>query len=316
MSNTLFPILLLQGLIVIAIAPLLLGLLTKFKCWLQNRSAPSLFQLYFDCYKLLLKQPVVAENASWLFRFAPYCYFACLIVIAFIMPFFFYRGLLTPFFDVIVIVGLFALARIVMALAAMDIGTAFGSLGARRDLFMACLVEPTLLLVLLNLGLITHGLTLGHMSQSLIQHFTFYPGMLFSLCAFVFILLAENNRFPFGNTATHLELTMSHEAMVLEYSGRYLTFIEWGNALKLTLFLLLFVNLFYPLGLALNFTYTHLLIGLVSTLIKLFVCISILAVFEALQAKIRVFRMPEYLAIALFLAVLGILLTQLSGASL
>ncbi len=305
-----------QGMVVIAIAPLLLGWLKMLKCWGQNRSSTSLIQPYFVFFKLLNKRPVVAQNASWLFRFAPYSYSACLSTLAFVVPFFLYRGGVSSYFDVIVIVGIFALARIIMAFAAMDIGSAFGSLGARRELFVACLVEPILLLVLLNLGLLTRGLTLGHISLMLIHKSVLYPGLAFSLCAFVVVLLAENGRFPFDNPSTHLELTMIHEAMILEYSGRYLALIEWGNALKLTLFLLLFVGLFFPYGLAIQASWGSLITGLVTTVIKLSVLTLLLAFAESLQAKIRIFRIPEYLGLALFLALLGILLTQLTGVAM
>ena len=304
-----------QGVLVIAIAPLLLGWLKMLKSWSQNRSSASLFQPYFVFFKLLIKRPVIADNASWLFRFAPFCYAACLSTLAFTVPFFLYQGGFSSYFDVIVIMGIFALARVMMALAAMDIGTAFGSLGTSRELFIACLVEPVLLLVLLNLGLLTKGLTLGHISLVLLHQNSLYPGLAFSLVAFVFVLLAENSRLPFDNPSTHLELTMVHEAMVLEYSGRYLALIEWGNALKLTLFLLLFVNLFFPYGLASQLSWRVVAIGLVTTLTKLTLLTTLLAFAESLQAKIRVFRMPEYLALALFFALLGILLTQLMGVA-
>lgn len=309
------PLLVLQGFLIIAIAPLLLGWLKALKCWVQNRSAPSFFQPYFVFCKLLIKTPVLAHHASWLFRFAPFFYAACLAVIAFIVPFFFYCGLFSSTFDIIVLVGTFALARMSMTLAAMDIGTAFGSLGARRELLVTCLIEPVLLLVLLNFGLITHGLTLDHINFTLTQNHILYPGIAFSLCAFIVILLAENGRFPFDNPNTHLELTMLHEAMMLEYSGRYLALIEWGNALKLTLFLLIFINLFFPFGLSLHFSLTSLAIGFTTTCIKLIVLTTLLAVAEALQTKVRLFRIPEYLGLALFLALLGILLTQLTGVA-
>ncbi len=314
-DNTLYANILftLQGLMVIACAPLLLGCLRMLKSWSQNRSSASLFQPYFIFFKLLIKTPIVAHDTSWLFRFAPYFYVACLAALAFVVPIFLYRGGLATYFDVIVIVGIFALARIIMLLAAMDVGNAFASLGARRELFIACLVEPVLLLVLLNLGLITHDLTLGHISYVLIQNGILHPGLAFSLCAFVCVLLAENGRFPFDNSSTHLELTMIHEAMVLEYSGRYLALIEWGNALKLTVFLLLFITLFFPCGLAVQLSWHAVLLGLVSTVAKLLGLLILLAAAESLQAKVRLFRVPEYLGVALFLALLGIILTQLTG---
>ncbi|WP_157966622.1 respiratory chain complex I subunit 1 family protein [Fastidiosibacter lacustris] len=305
----------LQGILIIVISPLLIGFLQVFKCWLQNRTASSLFQPYFVFYKLLIKEPILPYNASWLFKYTPFIYFCALSILAFSTPFIFYRGLFTSIIDVIVLVGILALARISMILAAMDIGSAFGSLGARREMFIACLVEPILLLVLLNLGLITHGLTLGHISFSLIQHSMLYPSLAFSLCAFTIILLAENSRFPFDNPSTHLELTMIHEAMVLEYSGRYLAAIEWSNALKLELFLLIFINLFFPFGLAVETSLLSITVGFITTLVKLIILLALLAITETLQTKVRIFRIPEYLGLALFLAFLGILLTQLIGTT-
>ena len=308
-------LLIVQGFLVIAIAPLLLGWLKIVTCWLQNRSAPSVFQPYFILSKLLIKKPIVAQNASWLFRWSPFFYAACLAVIAFILPFAFYCGLFSSYIDVIVLVGIFALARIGITLAAMDIGTAFGSLGARRELFVSCLVEPVLMLVLLNLGLITHGLTLSQISFALIHKGMLYPGIAFSLCAFVVVFVAENGRFPFDNPSTHLELTMIHEAMILEYSGRYLALIEWGNALKLTVFLLIFINLFFPFGLATQLSFISLTIGVITTVAKLIVLLALLAIAESQQAKVRLFRIPDALGLAFFLALLGIFLTQLTGVT-
>ncbi len=309
-------ILLLQGLLIIALAPLLLGWMKKLKAWTQHRCAPPLLQPYFDLHKLLCKQPVISVHASWLFKIAPYVYVACLTLVCFSVSFFSSLSLLSPYFDVIVIVGILSLSRIIMALAAMDIGTAFGSMGARRHMFLSCLVEPVLLLVFLNIALMTHTLTLNGMTIFLINNPHFYPGLIFSLCAFAFVFSAENSRIPFDNPATHLELTMIHEAMILEYSGRYLALIEFGNSLKFTLFLVLLIMLFIPFGLAINTTPLALIIGFASTLFKLFFCISVIAILEALHAKIRIFRIPEYLSIAFFLALMGIILTQLTGAAL
>jgi len=194
----------------------------------------------------------------------------------------------------------------------MDVGTAFGSMGARRGMLISFLAEPAFLMVFFNLALMNHSTSLTQIVTTLLAHpFAINPSLAFAAIAFFMVLLAENARIPVDNPTTHLELTMIHEAMILEYSGRYLALIEWGNSLKLTLFLLLFVNLFFPCGLAVQLSWGALLTGLITTLVKLFVLLTLLAIAESLQAKVRLFRIPEYLGLALFLALMGILLTQL-----
>ncbi|WP_395947428.1 respiratory chain complex I subunit 1 family protein [Caedibacter taeniospiralis] len=303
----------LQGMLVIALAPLVVGVLHRFKCWLQNRSSPSVLQPYLVFLKLLIKEPILPLHASWIFRFAPFISITLLAMLSFAVPFFIPVSLLSAHIDIIVFVGVLALARVSVVLAAMDIGSAFGSLGARREIFVASLVEPVLLLVLLNLALLTHGLTLDHIALTLIQKVVLYPSLAFSLCAFVMVFLAENGRFPFDNPNTHLELTMVHEAMILEYSGRYLAVIEWANSLRLLLFLLVFINLFFPFGLSQQMTLLSVFIGVVSTIVKLVLLLGFLAILETYLAKVRIFRIPEYLGLALFLAFLGLIVTQLIG---
>ena len=295
----------LQDFFILLLAPLLMGWIKQVKAWCQNRSAPPLCQVYYTLDKLLLKQPVLAPQASWLFRCVPYVYLSCFIGLSFLLP----------WLDVIVIVGILALARIFLALAAMDIGTAFGSLGARRDLFIACLAEPVLLLVFLNVGLLTHTTHLGQMTLYLLAHPTLYPSLFFSLLALFLLILAETGRIPIDNPATHLELTMIHEAMLLEYSGRYLALIEWANTIKLTFYLILLIALFFPYGLTLGHQPFALFLSLLSTVLKLFVLTTVMGILESLNAKMRIFKIPEYLSAALMLAIFGLLLTQLLGTA-
>lgn len=305
-----------QGLFVCVIALLVMGWTTQIKCWLQNRSAPSVFLPYYTVSKLLLKQPVLADNASWLFRFAPYVYFVSLVILCFNLPFFVTSTFTSHVIDMIVLVGLFALGRILLALAAMDIGTAFGSLGARREMFVACLTEPILFLVFFNVALLTHSPYLNSSSVYLLSHAATYPSLTFSFIALVLIALAETKRIPVDNPATHLELTMLHEAMILEYSGRYLALIEWGNALKFTLYLGFIAALFIPYGLSEKFNSASLLIGLLTAGFKLLIFAAIIGFIESINSKLRLFKIPDYLAGAFMLAVLGVLITQLLGTVL
>ena len=242
---------LLQLAIALLLAPLLLGWVNQCRAWLSNRSAPSLLLPYRMIRKLFHKDAVVAENASPVFRITPYIVFGAMTLAAAIVP-----SLATdlPFAhaaDAIALVGLFALARVFIALAAMDIGTAFGSLGARREMFVGFLAEPALLMVLFTASLISGATSLPTIVETLAHRdIAIYPSLAFAGVAFTMISLAENARIPIDNPATHLELTMIHEAMILEYSARHLALIEWASALKLFNYSCIGLALFLPFGIA------------------------------------------------------------------
>src|ERR1700674_2713728 len=242
---------LLQLAIALMLAPLLVGWVNQCRAWLANKSAPSLFLPYRTIRKLFHKDAVVAENASPIFRLTPYIVFGAMALAAAIVP-----SLATdlPFAhaaDAIALVGLFALARVFIALAAMDLGTAFGTMGARREMFVGFLAEPALLMVLFTASLISGSTLLPTIVESLAQReFAIYPSMAFAGVAFTMVSLAENARIPVDNPATHLELTMIHEAMVLEYSGRHLAMIEWAASLKLFVYSCIGLALFFPFGVA------------------------------------------------------------------
>lgn len=292
-----------------ALAPLLVGWVNQCRAWLQNRTAPPLLLPYRTLRKLLHKDAVLAESASPLFRAVPYVVFGCMLVAAGIIP---SLGTDLPAgraADAIALVGLFATARMFMALGAMDVGTAFGSLGARREMLIGFLAEPALLMVLFNVALISGSTAVPVIVDRLVaQGFAVNPSLAFAALAFVMVLLAENARLPIDNPATHLELTMIHEAMVLEYSARHLALIEWAAALKLFNYACLGFAFFLPLGLASEDTGpTALLLGATWLAAKLLLAGAGLALFETLSAKLRVFRAPEFLAMAFMLAVLGLL---------
>src|SRR5213075_1912684 len=306
---------LLQLALALLLAPLLLGWVNQCRAWRQNKSAPSLVLPYRTIRKLFHKDAVVAENASPIFRMTPYIVFSAMALAAAIVP-----SLATdlPFAvaaDAIALVGLFALARVFIALAAMDLGTAFGSMGARREMFVGFLAEPALLMVLFTASLISGSTLLPTIVETLAhREIAIYPSLAFAAVAFTMVSLAENARIPVDNPATHLELTMIHEAMLLEYSARHLALIEWAAALKLFNYSCIGLALFFPYGIAAGGDWAAMLGAAPILIAKLLVGGFALAVIETLSAKLRIFRAPEFLGTAFLLAVLAMLVNLLLGS--
>ncbi len=292
----------------LALAPLLTGWVNQWRAWLQNKSAPSLFQQYRLLHKLFNKESVLAEHASPLFRGAPYVVFGCMTLACAIVPTLSTDLPLSPAADAIALVGLFALARVFISLAAMDIGTAFGSLGARREMLIGFLAEPALLMVLFSASLISKSTSLTTIVETLAHRdFAIYPGLALAGVAFTMVALAENARVPVDNPATHLELTMIHEALILEYSGRHLALIEWAASLKLFAYSCIGIALFFPWGVAEAGEPLAMLLALPALVVKVAIGGVALALVETLSAKMRIFRVPEFLAAAFLLAVIGML---------
>ena len=301
--------------IAVAGAPLLTGWVNQCRAWLGNRSAPPLLLPYRTLHKLFWKESVVAEDASPLFRIAPYVVFGSLVLACGIVPSLSTDLALAPAADAIALVGLFAVARVFMSLAAMDIGTAFGTLGARREMLIGFLAEPALLMVLFTAAFMTQTTSLaGTVETIAAQDFAIYPSLAFAGVAFTMVSLAENARVPVDNPATHLELTMIHEAMILEYSGRHLALVEWAASLKLFAYSSIGLAIFFPWGIAQVDDPLGLLLALPALLLKLAVGGALLALIETVSAKMRIFRVPEFLAGAFLLAVIGILVHFLLGA--
>jgi formate hydrogenlyase subunit 4 len=307
---------LVQLAIALALAPLLVGWVNQCRAWLSNRSAPPLTLPYRTIRKLFMKDAVVATNASPLFRLTPYVVFGAMACAAAIVP-----SLATdlPFAlaaDAIALVGLFALARVFIALAAMDIGTAFGSLGARREMFVGFLAEPALLMVLFTASLISGSTSLPSIVDTLAhRELAIYPSLAFAGVAFTMVSLAENARIPVDNPATHLELTMIHEAMLLEYSARHLALIEWASALKLFNYSCIGLALFFPFGIADGSDdWLAIAIAVPVLVAKLAAGGFALALIETASAKMRIFRAPEFLGTAFLLAVLAMLVKLLLGS--
>jgi formate hydrogenlyase subunit 4 len=303
-----------QMALVLALAPLLTGFVRKLKARLVRRQGASVFQPYRDLVRLMRKEVVLAPNASWLFRVAPYLIFAATWVAAALVPTFATGLLFSWSADLIAIIALLAGARFFLALAGLDIGTSFGGIGSSREVMIASLAEPAMLLVVFALALVAHSTQLSQIAAFMTSPEVGLRVTLgIALVALIMVALAENARIPVDNPATHLELTMVHEAMVLEYSGRHLAMIELAASLKLLLYISLIACLFAPWGLAISSVApAALALGVGAYASKLAVGGALLAVFETVIAKMRVFRVPEFLGVALMLALLATLLRFVS----
>ncbi|WP_295454449.1 NADH-quinone oxidoreductase subunit H [uncultured Thiodictyon sp.] len=297
-----------QSFLYIALAPLLVGWVRKVKARLQNRRGAPLLQAYRDLYKLLAKEVRVAHTASPLFRAAPYIVFTATWMAAATVPLLVVDLPTAAIADIIVLVGLLALARVFLALAGMDVGTAFGGMGASREMMIGALAEPAMLMAVFTLTMTAHSTNLSSViDQHLADGFMLRPSYLFALGGLVLVAIAETGRIPVDNPTTHLELTMIHEAMLLEYSGRHLAMMEWAAQIKLLLYGTLIANVFLPWGIGRGVSAAALGLGLAAVLAKLAVLGVALAVGETVLAKMRIFRAPAFLNLALLLSLLGLL---------
>jgi len=302
-------------LLVLALAPLLLGFTRKVKARLLRRRGPSVIQPYRDLLRLTRKEAVVAENASWLFRASPYLIFAATWVAAALVPTFATNLQFSWTADLIVITALIGSARFMLALAGMDVGTSFGGIGTSREIMFASIAEPAMLLIVFTLAVVAGSTQLSAIADFMVDHASLRVSLGLALAALIIVALAENSRIPVDNPATHLELTMVHEAMVLEYSGRHLAVIEFAAALKLLLYISLIACLFTPWGIALSSNAPgDYFVGVLSYVGKLAVGGMLLAFFETTIAKMRVFRVPDFIGIALMLGLLAVLLRFVSGS--
>ena len=308
-----------QVLLVVLLAPLVTGIIRKMKARLIRRQGASVLQPYRDLLKLVRKETVLAENASWLFRAAPYLIFSATWVAAALVPTFATGLLFNWTADLIAIVALLGSARFFLALAGMDVGTSFGGIGSSREVMIASLAEPAMIMIVFSLALLV-----GSTQLSTIAAFMVSPNvglrvtLGLALVSLMMVGIAENSRIPVDNPATHLELTMVHEAMILEYSGRHLALIELTSSLKLLLYLSLIVCLFLPWGLVplrpelSAATLVAYAVGAVTYMVKIGFGCAMLALFETASAKLRVFRVSTFLGAALMLGFLGALLLFVS----
>ena len=303
-----------QMALVVALAPLLTGFVRKLKARLLRRRGPSLLQPYRDLLRLVHKDAVIAENASWLFRAAPYLVFAITWVAAALVPTFATGLVFSWSADLIAIVALLGSARFFLALAGLDIGTSFGGIGSSREVMIASLAEPAMLLIVFTVALLAGSSQLSSIADFMLNATVgVRVSLALALVALIMVGIAENARIPIDNPATHLELTMVHEAMVLEYSGRHLAMIEAAAYLKLLLYVSLIACVFAPWGAAsASAGVPGYLAGVVCYVGKLAVGGALLATFETAIAKMRVFRVPQFLGAALMLGLLGALLLFVS----
>lgn len=299
---------LIQALVFVMAAPLLSGWVKWVKCHLQNRAAPGLLQPYRNLLKLMRKGVVVAEQASPVFRTVPYIVFAATALVAAVIPLAVLGLPTSNIGDVIVLVGLLALGRFFLALGGMDVGTAFGGMGSSREVTLASLAEPAMLMAVFTLSMTAASTNLSTAITYILEAgIVLRPSFVFAAAGLLLVAVAETGRIPVDNPATHLELTMVHEAMILEYSGRHLGLIEWSSQIKLMVFSVLLVNIFLPWGIATVPAWQGLLFGLFAVGIKLVLLGVMLPVAETVMAKMRLFRVPQYLSLAFLLSLLGML---------
>jgi len=298
---------LLQAAGVLLIAPLLKTVIKKMKARLQNRQGPPLFQGYYDLAKLLRKESVRSETASWVFVAGPRVYFGAAVAATSLVPVLFAAAPLEATGGVLLLVGTFALGRFALASAALDTGSAFGGMGSSRDMTIAALAEPALMLGLFTSALAAGSLNLGSLVRTGLQHgIALHPSDLLAFAGLFIIVIAETGRIPVDNPATHLELTMIHEAMVLEYAGPDLALVEWASAVKEVLYLTLLVDLFLPAGIATSFAPAAIIVALLAWIVKLSLLAMAVTITESANAKLRLFRVPELVAISLGLAFLAL----------
>lgn len=297
----------LQLLLIPAVSPLLIGVIRKIKAWFQNRRGASPFQPYKDLWKLFHKDEIFSKDASWIFRFAPYLIFASTIVIGASIP------LLTTALpnnltgDFLVVVYLIALGTFFLALAGIDTGGAFGGFGSSREMMVAALTEGGLAFSLLSVAFMAGTTDLFTISREMLSDsYSDFNPMILGFIGFFIAMLAETCRYPFDNPSTHLELTMIHEAMILEYSGKRLALIEWASANKFMIFAALGANLFFPWGIATSNGMSSILPSLIYFLLKVFALCGAVALIESSIAKFRIFRLPDLLFTSFVLSFIAI----------
>lgn len=295
--------------IILLVSPLIIGVIRKIKAFMQNRRGADVLQPYRNLRKQFQKEVIVSSAASWITPIMPYILFSTTVAAAMLVPTFMIIFPLSGLGDVLVIIYLLALGSFFLALAGLDQGSAFGGMGSSRHMTISSVAEPAMILAIFAVGLTVSSANISQIvSNGSIGDFFLNPLYLFSFLALFLVMLAETGRIPIDNPATHLELTMIHEAMILDYSGRYLAFIEWASAIKLLLFLTLLSNIFFPIGIISSFSILGALAALIIYIAKLLIFASVIAIIESIMAKFRLFRVPDLLWIAFMVSLLGIII--------
>ena len=302
-----------QLLLLLAISPLISGFIKTLKARLQTRRGPGVLQTYRDVYKLLRKGMVIPNTASWLFGATPYMVFVTAILAGMMIPMISAEAPWGMFGGVLAVVYLLGLGRFILALGGLDTGSSFGGLGSSREMTIAALAEPAMMLAIFTVAIGANSTSLSEVAKAAIgQQWRFLaPSQMLAFAALFLVLIAETGRIPVDNPATHLELTMGHEAMILEYSGPYLALIEWGAGIKQLLLMTLLVNVFFPFGLQPTWSAGGALLGLGYLLLKLLALSVAIVLVETTNAKLRLFRVPELLAVAFTLSALALISTFL-----
>src|SRR6266542_2422938 len=308
-----FPALVLQLLLLLLLAPLLSGLIKNWKAKLQNRRGPRIWQPYFDLFKFLRKDMVISEHASWIFSVTPYVLFLTALSAGLVVPMVTAQAPMSLFGGVLALIGLLALGRFFLALAGLDAGSAFGGMGSSREMTISAIAEPAMMLAIFTVAITAGSTDLSRIVQTAQtpDWKLLNPTHVMAFAALFIVLLAETGRIPVDNPATHLELTMIHEAMLLEYSGRYLAFMEWGASIKQLVLMTLLANIFFPFGFAADATVAGLGLSALAYLVKLLLLSAAVVVVETTNAKLRLFRVPDLLSAAFVLATLALLSTFL-----
>ncbi|MBW4622343.1 MAG: NADH-quinone oxidoreductase subunit H [Cyanosarcina radialis HA8281-LM2] len=297
-----------QMLLALALAPGLVGLVRWLKARLQNRLGAPPWQPYLELRKWLAKDVVMSTNASWIFQATPYIVFGSTVTVTLLVPLIATPIAFDAVGDLLVVVYLLLLGTFFLALAGLDAGTAFGGMGASREMTIAAIAEPTIALSISGLAIGSGSTNLGQILTTTLTDpaAAISPSHFLAFAALFIVVLAETGRLPIDNPATHLELTMIHEAMILEYSGRYLALIEWASWTKFLLFLSLLANLFVPWGMATLVTLPTLALATAAWIGKLILLASAIALLETRVAKLRLFRVPELLSLSFVLALLAV----------
>jgi len=298
----------LQVLLLVGLSPLIVGIMRKTKAKSQKRFGSTIIQPYFDILKLFKKEEIVSDHSSWIFRASPWINFVSTTTAAFFIP---VSIVYSPFGvvgDILLVIGLFGLGKFFTMLAGLDVASSFGGLGSSREMMLSVIVEPALFLTIFVIAIFYGGTNISTIVSSANEtSFLAAPGILFALIAFFIILLVETGRLPFDNPSTHLELTMIHEATVLEYSGKSLALIEWSQAIKQIILLVLFVNIFTPWGIAGNFSVAEISIGIFSIIVKIIALSIFIAFVETRIAKWRLFRIPDLITISISSSMIGVI---------
>ncbi|MBI1729101.1 NADH-quinone oxidoreductase subunit H [Candidatus Acetothermia bacterium] len=304
---------LIQLALFLLLAPLVTAWVRKVKAIMQNRQGPRMMQPYSDLWKLLRKEVIQPATASWIFTITPYVVFVTTLSVALIVPIFTTILPLGFIGDVIALVYILATARFFTALAGLDAGSPFGGLGSSREMSLASIIEPAMMLAIFTAAVTAGSTNLGTIAAQADVGLLLTPAHLFAFLGLFIVAMAETGRIPVDNPATHLELTMIHEAMILEYSGKYLALMEWASSMKLLLFLTLLANVFLPWGISNDLSLVSLGVGAVGYGLKIFALATVMAVIECSTAKLRLFRVPDLLAASFVLSLIALILFYLLG---